>query len=106
MADEKTTAGPKDSAKKKESVRQPSALKRNIQGEKRRLRNRSFRSGALRAIHSFESSLSKKEASQDVQAKLQAVCSIMDRGVKKGIYKPNKASRTKSRLALRARNAL
>lgn len=91
MADEKKAA----------KVRKPSALKRDIQSEKRRLRNRSYRSSVLTAIRGFETSLAQKEAPEAVKAKLNTVYSLMDKGVKKGIYKSNKAARTKSRLTAR-----
>ena len=87
--------------KKEANVRQPSALKRDIQNEKRRLRNRSYRSSVLSAVRSFEASLDKKEAPESVKTKLNEVYSLMDKGVKKGIYKTNKAARTKSRLTAR-----
>jgi small subunit ribosomal protein S20 len=107
MAEEKTAAEAKKQEKKKdENARQPSALKRDIQSEKRRLRNRSYRSSVLTAIRSFETSLEKKEAPASINAKLQTVYSIMDQGVKKGVYKPNKAARTKSRLTLRTKETL
>ena len=96
MANEK--ASDKNSSKK---TKRPSALKRNIQSEKNRLRNRSYRAGVLTAIRAFETSLSQKESAEAVKTKLNAVYSLMDRGVKKGIYKPRKASRTKSRLTAR-----
>ena len=95
MADEKAPA--KGSPKTK----RPSAQKRNLQSEKSRLRNRSYRAEVLTAIRAFETSLTKKETAQEVKAKLDSIYSMMDRGVKKGIYKSNKASRTKSRLTAR-----
>ena len=110
MAEEKAAAeataaqGQKSPQQKKdETVRKPSALKRDIQSEKRRLRNGSYRSSVLTAIRSFESALSKKETAETLKAKLDAVYSLMDKGVKKGVYKLNKASRTKSRLTARTK---
>ncbi len=91
-------AAEKDKAKK---TKRPSAQKRNIQSEKNRLRNRSYRSSVLTAVRAFESSLSKKESAESVKTKLNDIYSLMDRGVKKGIYKPNKAARTKARLSSR-----
>ncbi len=93
MADQK--------AAEKAKIKRPSAQKRNIQSEKRRPRNRAHRAGLLTAIRAFESSLSGKEAAENVKAKLNAIYSLMDKGVKKGIYKPQKAARTKSRLTAR-----
>lgn len=104
MAEEKVAKeekAPAASKKKDENQRQPSALKRDIQSEKRRQRNRAYRSGVLTAIRSFEVSIEQKEAPESVSEKLNNVYSLMDRGVKKGIYKSNKAARTKSRLTAR-----
>jgi small subunit ribosomal protein S20 len=95
MAEEKTQK------KGEKNARQPSALKRDIQSEKRRLRNRSYRSSVLSAVRSFETSLEKKDAPESIKAKLNDVYRLMDKGVKKGIYKTNKAARTKSRLTAR-----
>jgi small subunit ribosomal protein S20 len=94
-----------DQKKKETNARQPSALKRDIQSEKRRLRNRSYRSSVLTAVRSFETSLEKKEAPESLKAKLNDVYSLMDKGVKKGIFKENKASRTKSRLSARIKTS-
>jgi small subunit ribosomal protein S20 len=77
----------------------PSALKRALQSQERKLANRSFRSRVLTAIRSFEAALKEQEG--NVQDKLQLVYSLMDKGVKRGIYKANKANRTKSRLAIK-----
>lgn len=88
--------------KKKELVRRSSAKKRDLQSEKRRLRNRSHRSSVLTAIRSFETAVHNKEESQAIKTKLNTVYSLMDKGVKNGVYKANKASRTKSRLSARA----
>ncbi len=97
MADEKA---PKDK-KKDEKTKRPSALKRDLQSEKRRLNNRSFRSSVLTAIRSLEGALAKKEDSAKIQSQLQDIYSIVDKGVKRGVFKPQKAARTKSRLSAR-----
>lgn len=80
--------------------RRPQALKRILQSEKSRLRNKSFRAAVKTAVRHFDSSLVKNE-STDVREKLNAVYSLVDKGVKKGIFTSNKAARTKSRLASR-----
>lgn len=89
-----------ESAKKKKEKR-PSPLKRDIQSEKRRLKNRAFKSSVRTAIRHFEETLSKGEAAA-VNESLGKIYSLMDKGVKVGVYKLNKASRTKARLAARA----
>lgn len=104
MAEEKKAAeasAAPEPKKKKENGRQPSALKRDIQSEKRRQRNRSFSSSVLTAIRSFETSLRQKEAPESIRDKLNTVYSMMDRGVKRGVYKLNKAARIKSRMTAR-----
>lgn len=87
--------------KKTAKVKKPSALKRNLQNQKNRLRNRSYRSEVLTAVRNLTTSLTKKEPIEKATEKLNAVYSLMDKGVKKGVFKANKAARTKSRLASR-----
>lgn len=104
MAEEKAAApkSPAPAEKKKEGkTKRPSALKRDLQNQKRRLRNRSFQASVLTAVRSLESSLNQKESPDAVKQKLNKIYSLMDKGVKKGIYKPQKAARTKSRLSTR-----
>lgn len=82
---------------KKQKAKRPTAQKRMIQNGKRRLQNRIFQSRVKTAIRHFQESA--KEGDQAlVQDNLRKVYSLMDKGVKKGLYKLNKASRTKSRL--------
>jgi small subunit ribosomal protein S20 len=87
---------------KKAKVRKPTALKRDEQSIKRNIRNRSFRSKVSTAVRAFEETITKKD-SATVKDRLNDVYSLMDKGVKKGIYKLNKASRVKSRLHTRAK---
>lgn len=92
----------KEADKKKDvKARRPSAQKRDMQAEKRRLRNREHKSRVRTAVRQFDESLVKGDDAV-IQEKLNAVYSLMDKGVKGGVFKPNKASRTKSRLAARA----
>lgn len=86
--------------KKNAKVKRPSALKRDMQSEKRRVKNKTYRSTVNTAIKAFEQSLAKNDA-VDAKAKLSYVSSLMDKGVKKGIFPKNKASRTKSNLAVK-----
>lgn len=97
MANEESKKGP---AKKK----CPTALKRIKQDAKRNLRNRSLKSSVRTAIRSFESALSTKDK-EKMQTALNAVYSLMDRGVKQGVYKENKAARTKSKMTLLQKSA-
>ncbi|MBS0604763.1 MAG: 30S ribosomal protein S20 [Verrucomicrobia bacterium] len=96
MADDKKENG------KGKKPRKPTALKRDEQSLKRNLRNRSFKSKVTTAVRVFEDSVTKKDAT-GAKAKLSDVYSLMDKGVKKGIYKMNKANRVKSRLNAKAK---
>ncbi len=89
MADEKE--------KKEIKVRRPQALKRDMQSEKRRLANKAFKAEVSTAIRSLRAAQKSDKAL--VTKSLAAVYSLMDKGVKTGIYKLNKVSRDKSRLA-------
>jgi small subunit ribosomal protein S20 len=84
----------KESSKKK--VKRPTAKKRDIQAEKRRVKNKAFRSQVLSVVRSLESAIKSNEA-EAMKLKLAEVYSLMDKGVKTGIYKINKASRVKER---------
>ena len=86
--------------KKAVKVKRPTALKRDLQHEKSRLRNRMFRSKVKTAIRRFDESLEKGDANT-MNTELSAVYSLMDKGVKLGVYKINTASRTKARLHAR-----
>ncbi len=102
MAEEKAPEKKASEKKKGEGpTKQPSALKRDLQNEKKRQRNRSYRASVLTSIRALEGSLSKKEEAAAVKTKLNAIYSMMDKGVKRGVFKPQKAARTKSRLAAR-----
>ncbi|HSX37720.1 MAG TPA: 30S ribosomal protein S20 [Chlamydiales bacterium] len=95
MADTKTDK------KKEQKQKRPSALKRNLQSEKKRLANRSFRSSVHTAIRSLETALAKPAETTQITEQLKKIYSIVDKGVKRGILKPRKAARTKSRLTVR-----
>ena len=86
---------------KKTKARRPTPLKRDMQNEKRRLQNKAFKSSVRTAIRKFDEALPKAEAAV-IKENLDAVYSLMDKGVKRGVFTLNKASRTKSRLAARS----
>ena len=74
-----------------------SALKRVRVGERRRIRNRTYRSSARTMVRRAESII----ASGDVDAAAEAVgnaVSMLDRTAGKGVIHPNNAARRKSRL--------
>lgn len=83
---------------KKLPPRRPTALKRDIQNKKKQLRNRALKSRAKTANTSFEAALNKKDDPKDLKENLSTIFSLLDKGVKKGIYHKNKAARTKARL--------
>jgi small subunit ribosomal protein S20 len=82
-------------------TRRPTAAKRMIQNENRRLINKAFKSRVHTAVKDFDEALKQGE-NDKVTTSLNAVYSLMDRGVKRGIFKQNKASRTKQRFSVRA----
>lgn len=82
-------------------VKRPTALKRDLQNKKRRLNNKIYKSKVRTAVRAFQESLAKGDAAVS-DAKLNEVYSILDKCAKKGVFKLNKVSRTKSRLAARA----
>lgn len=91
----------KQEKKETKKVKRPSAQKRAIQSEKHRLRNKTYKSSVRTAIRRFDECVEKKDQAA-AKEQLNEVYSLMDKGVKKGIFKLNKASRTKSRLTARA----
>lgn len=90
-----------DAEEKKQKERIPTARKRDIQNEKRSASNRTLKSRLKTAVRKFESALGQEDKTT-IRANLNTVYSLMDKGVKKGVLKLNKASRTKSRLSAKA----
>jgi small subunit ribosomal protein S20 len=82
---------------KKAKVKRPTALKRDIQNEKKRAINRSFKSTVRTAVRKLETEI-KSGSAETRQEALNSVYSIMDKAIAKGIYKKNKVSRSKARL--------
>lgn len=91
----------KEEKKEEKKVKRPSAQKRDLQSEKRRFANKVYKSQVRSAIRTLQENIDKKDEASSKTA-LNAVYSLLDKCVKKGIFKRNKASRTKSRLAARA----
>lgn len=90
--------------KKDKKTKRPSAEKRNIQGKKRNLCNRILKARINSASRSLTQAFAQKDASA-IQEQLNEVYSLMDKGVKKGVFKINKASRLKARLSTAAKKA-
>ncbi len=85
----------------KKKVKRPTPAKRILQSDKRHARNKAFKSKVNSAIKIMQQSATAKAEPKAVQAHLAAVYSLMDKGVKMGIFKANKANRTKSRLTVK-----
>ncbi|MDQ7782853.1 MAG: 30S ribosomal protein S20 [Desulfomonilaceae bacterium] len=81
----------------------PSALKRMRQNELRRIRNMSFRSKVKTAVKRFLRATESK--SEDAETLLRSATALLHRGVSKGIFHKNTASRTVSRLSKRLPSA-
>ena len=82
--------------KKNKKTKRPTALKRDIQNEKRRMINKSFKTGVRTAMRTFEEALKSKDR-EAINKSLNGVYSVMDKGAKRGVYKTNKAARIKAR---------
>lgn len=86
----------KSSDKKK--TKRPTAIKRDIQNEKRRLLNKAFKSEVRTSVRTLEEAMQGKNK-ETVQAAVNEVYSLMDKGVKRNLFKKNKAARAKSQAA-------
>ena len=85
----------KDPSKKE---KRPTALKRRLQDDKRNLLNKSFKSKVktqLRRLETVAASANK----ETLTAEVNAAFSLLDKGVKKGILKANKANREKAKVS-------
>ena len=74
-----------------------SAIKRNKQNEKRRLRNRIFRGRARTAVKKARLAIDANDSDSARQATLEAI-STLDKAAEKGVLHKNNAARRKSRL--------
>ncbi len=75
-----------------------SSEKRVRQAEKRRLRNRMWKSRVKTAIKKFREALEGGKPVEEVKSLLQEAVSLIDKARVKGVFHRNKASREKSRL--------
>ena len=91
------------SEEKSKKEKRPTAKKRNIQSLKHKAHNRSFKASVSTSIRSFKESVSKNEK-DTAKLKLNDVYSLIDKGVKKGIFKLNKAKRVKSQMSTLAKS--
>jgi small subunit ribosomal protein S20 len=75
----------------------PSALKRMQQNERKRLRNMSFRSKTKTVVKKFLGAVEEKN--QKAADLLTEATSLLHKGVSKGIFHKNTASRTIAKLS-------
>lgn len=75
------------------------------QNQKKKLQNRVLKSRTATAIRALKESFRGVEKDKK-EEKLASVYALVDKGVKKGVYKRNKADRIKSRLTLQSNKAL
>ncbi|NGX60086.1 MAG: 30S ribosomal protein S20 [Chlamydiae bacterium] len=87
--------------KKDSKTKRPTAKKRDIQNAKRKLQNRSFKSRVKTVVRSFENEVKQKNETE-AKTRLNSIFSLLDKGVKRGIYKLNKVGRLKSKYSKKA----
>lgn len=75
-----------------------SAIKRNKQNEKKRIRNRIYRGTARTYVARARTAINQKDAEAAKAATLEAI-SALDKAAQKGVIHKNNAARRKSRLA-------
>ncbi|XMB72669.1 30S ribosomal protein S20 [Mycoplasmatota bacterium WC30] len=73
-------------------------MKRNLQNEKRRKANASFKSSLKTAVKNVELSVANNEKDQAIEA-LNFAYKKLDKAVSKGIHHKNYANRQKARLS-------
>ena len=83
----------------------PSALKRERQAQKRRLRNRAAISAVKTSVKKVTSALSDSGSPDEVAASFAAAVSTLDRAAGKGIIPKKRASRKVSRMARQVNRA-
>lgn len=81
-----------------------SAIKRNRQNEKRRVRNRVYRGRARTFVKHAEESIVKSEGEMTLEAVREAI-SALDKAAGEGVIHKNNAARRKSRLMKRLAKA-
>ncbi|HAZ15123.1 MAG: 30S ribosomal protein S20 [Chlamydiae bacterium GWC2_50_10] len=82
----------------KTKTKRPTAKKRILQSKKCLLKNKSFKSQVKNAIRAVQDACTQNSPAAPSE-KLSSLYRLVDKGMKKGIIKPNKASRIKSKLS-------
>lgn len=86
--------------KENKKVKRPTSQKREMQNERKRQENKAIRSRLRTTVKAFLESV-KAADKQKQKACYAEISSLVDKGVNKGVFKLNKASRVKARLAAR-----
>lgn len=81
-----------------------SAIKRNKQNEKRRLRNRVYRGRARTFVSKARQVIENEETKEVVMANVTEAVKALDLAAQKGVIHKNNAARRKSRLMKRLAN--
>lgn len=92
-------ASPQKTEEAKKTKR-ATTVKRQMQSERKRLCNKADRTRVKSHVKSFLGDIAAKKTESAVTS-LQEIYSIVDKAVKKGVYKKNKGSRIKARMAAR-----
>lgn len=91
--------------KENKKVKRPTSQKREEQNERKRQANKAIRSRLRTSAKAFLASL-KTADKQKIMASFAEISSLVDKGVNKGVFKLNKASRVKARLSARLQAAV
>ena len=85
--------------KKSIKKKRPTALKRVLQDKKKKLANKAYLSKIKTAMKNYKETVTQQKEPESIKTAFNQACSLLDKGVKKGIYKKNTAARYKSKLA-------
>lgn len=85
---------------KPKKVKRPTALKRLLQSKRRQLLNRMFKARVRTALREAAEQIETNDKAA-CQASVASIYSLMDKGVKRGVFKINKANRIKASFALK-----
>jgi small subunit ribosomal protein S20 len=86
--------------KEQKKVKLATAKKRQLQDTRKRVQNKGYRSEVKTAYKAFLASLKQQDKEVQMGA-FSSLASLVDKGVNKGIFKLNKASRVKARMSAR-----
>ncbi len=89
-----------DKPKDDKKVKRPTAQKRHVQDERKRMQNKAYRSSVKTALKTFFAALNQNDQAKKMEA-FNNLASMVDKGVNRGIFKSNKAGRIKARMSIR-----